>query len=118
MSKNREYFHDRVILLFLAINAFLVFAIGLSTLLRIGSESSSDYIREYRSNLGLNAYSSGHLGDILAFVVFAVIIFAFQILISRRVYHIRRDVALIVTFMTALTLCFALVVVNSLLNLR
>jgi hypothetical protein len=118
MAKPKQYSHDRVILLFLAINAFLVLAITASILLRLGGGSSQEYIRAYRSNLGLDAYQSGNIADILSFVGFAVIVFLLHLLLSKKIYRIRRDGSLIIIFMTTLTLIFALVVGNALLNIR
>lgn len=118
MARNREYFHDRVILLFLAINAFLVFAITASLLLRLGGESTAGYTKAYRSNLGLDAFPSGNVLDILSFIAFGLIAFALQYFISRKVYHMRRDMSLIIVIMTTLVLVFSLIIGNSLLNLR
>lgn len=118
MEKNRQYFHDRPVLLFLAINAFLVLAITSSILLRLGGESSTGYIKEYRSHLGLDAFSSGTVADILSFIIFGFIIFTLQILISRKLFHMRRSMSLIVIFMTTVTLLFTLIISNALLSLR
>ncbi len=118
MAKPTQYFHDRVVLLFLAINSFLVLAVTASILLRLGGGSSEEYIRAYRSDLGLNAYQSGNIADIIAFVGFAVIIFVLQLLLGKKMYHFRRDGTLIIIFMTTLTLVFTLVVGNALLNIR
>jgi hypothetical protein len=118
MAKPKQYLHDRVVLLFLAINAFLVFAITASILLRLGGGSGEDYIREYRANLGLDAFQSGGVTDILAFVGFGIIVFVLQVVLSMRMYHVRRDAALIIIFMTMLTLAFALIIGNALLNIR
>jgi hypothetical protein len=118
MAKPKQYFHDRVILLFLAVNSFLVLAITASILLRVGGDFGDEYIREYRSNLGLDAFQSGGIADILSFVGFALIVFTVQLLLSKKLYDFRRDGALIIVIMTTLTLIFALIVGNALLTIR
>lgn len=118
MAKPKQYFHDRAILLFLAINSFLVLAITASILLRLGGDSGDEYIREYRANLGLDAFQSGNIADMLSFVGFAILVFILQLLLSKKLYHFRRDGAMIIVFMTTLTLAFALIVGNALLTIR
>lgn len=118
MAKPKQYFHDRAILLFLAVNSFLVLAITASILLRLGGDSGDEYIREYRSNLGLDAFQSGNMLDMISFVGFALIVFALHLLLSKKLYYFRRDGALIIMFMTTLTLVFALIVGNALLTIR
>jgi hypothetical protein len=118
MAKPKQYLHDRAVLIFLAINSFLVLAIGVSILLRLGGDSGEEYIREYRSNLGLDAFQSGGALDIAAFVGFGVLAFVLHLLLSTKMYHIHRDGAMIIIFMTTLTLAFALIVGNALLTIR
>ena len=117
MAKSRQYFHDRTILFFLTVNAFLVFATAVSLLLRLGGSSEDYYIKEYRANLGLDAFKTGGAIDIIAFILFAVIVFVLQFLLSRRIYPFRRDGALIIIFMSTLSLVFALIIGNALLTI-
>lgn len=115
--KPKTYFHDRLVLLILSINTFLALALILSSLFAL-SDNSAVFIREYRSNLGLDGYEAGGVKDILAFAFFAVIIYVFQIYSSTKVYHIRKHISLIILLLTLVIYIFALLVLNALLGLR
>lgn len=117
MAKSRQFFHDRIILVFLAINAFLVLAITANTLLNLSGSSDEDYIKGYRANLGLDAFQSGSTVDSFAFIGFALLVFAIQLIIGKKIYHISKDASFIIVFMTTLTLAFALLVSNALLSI-
>lgn len=116
--QTRQYSHDRTVLLFLAINAFLVFLVIASLLLRLGGGSNTSYFSAYRSNLGLSAFQPGGVSNILAFIGFAVIVYSFQFVFSKKLYRIKRDGSLVVLFMTTIILFFALVIGNALLGFR
>lgn len=117
MSNTRAYFHDRLVLLFLTINSFLVVLISLTVLLRLDGQSIG-YIVQYRSNLGLDGFKVGEASDMFSFVIFAVLVFAFQSVMSMRVYRIRKLIAHVTVVLTALILVFCLIVSNALLVLR
>lgn len=117
MPKPQTYFHDRLILLILSINTFLALALILSSLLAL-SDNSAVYIREYRSNLGLDGYQAGGIKDILAFAFFGVITYIFQIYASVKIYHIRKHLSLMILLLTMVIYIFALLVINALLGLR
>jgi hypothetical protein len=117
MPKPKSYFHDRLILLILSINTFLAVALILSALFAL-SDNSAVFIRQYRSNLGLDGYEAGGIKDILAFVFFGVIIYLFQLYASIRIYHIRKHLSLIILFMALIIYIFSLLVINALLGLK
>ena len=118
MPKPKTYFHDRLILLILSINTFLAIALILSALFALSSDNSAVFIREYRSNLGLDGYEAGGIKDILAFAFFSVIVYVFQIYSSTRIYHIRKHISLMILLITMVIYIFALLVINALLGLR
>lgn len=117
MPKPKTYFHDRLILLVLSINTFLAVALILSTIFAL-SDNSAVFIREYRSNLGLDGYEAGGIKDILAFAIFAVVTYAFQIYASTKIYHIRKHLSLMILLLTMVIYIFALLVINALLGLK
>ncbi|HEX5797579.1 MAG TPA: hypothetical protein VFX86_04280 [Candidatus Saccharimonadales bacterium] len=117
MPRPKTYFHDRLILLILSINTFLAIALVLSSLFAL-SDNSAVYIREYRSNLGLDGYEAGGFKDVLAFAIFSVILYAFQIYASTRIYHIRQHISLMILLLVMVIYIFALLVLNALLGLR
>ncbi len=113
----KTYFHDRLILLLLSCSLFVTVLNTLLTLLRLDSSRGS-YIVQYRGNLGLSAYKAGDSTTFIAFVIFGLMIFAFQIILGMRVYKIHRQYAVIVSALSLLLLVLTLIVSNSLLALR
>lgn len=113
----KTYFHDRLILLILSINTFLAVALVLSALFAL-SDSSSGFIREYRSNLGLDGYFAGGIKDVLAFALFSIILYVFQIYSSTKIYHIRKHISLMILLITMVIYIFSLLVINALLGLK
>lgn len=113
----KKYFQDRFILLFLSCSLFAVVLNSLLTLLRLDSSRGS-YIVQYRGNLGLSAYKSGDSSTFLALVVFGLMIFGFQILLSIKAYNIRRSVAIAISALCLLLILLTIIVSNALLALR
>lgn len=113
----KEYFHDRIVLLLLTVNIFIAILCVATVLLRLG-DFGSNYIQSYRSNLGLNAYSVGGVGQMISFALYAVLVVVGQFFVSLRFYAIRRSVAWIVMLLATLLLVLCLIIGNSLLGLR
>ncbi len=117
MTHKRAFFHDRLILLLLTVNAFLVALCIATIMLRLGDTSES-YIGQYRANLGLDAYKVSGLGEILSFIPFVVIVYSFQLFVGMRMYGIRKSVSHIILLLTTLLLLLALLASYSLLSIR
>jgi hypothetical protein len=117
MSNPRAYFHDRLVLLFLTINSFLVVLCTITVLYKLGDQNAG-YIAQYRSNLGLDGFKVGGVREVLSFIAFAILAFIFQLFMSIRMYHIRKHVSQIILILTSLLLIFTLIVSNALLVLR
>ena len=119
MSKNRQYFRDRTALVLVSAGLSLTLAntvlIGLKM---TATRGTSSYIVAYRSNLGLDRYTSGTAWDILGFVAAALLIFAFSIVLSYRVYGIKRELSVGILSLSAFLLVLLMVVSNALLVLR
>lgn len=113
----KKYFHDRFVLIMLAINISLTLVITALVSLRLGDTGNS-YIQAYRSNLGLNAYKVGGVEQILSFIVFAVSVLIGQFVISLHFHTIRRHASWIIMILAMLLLVLCLIVSNSLLRLR
>lgn len=113
----KKYVRDRVILLLLSVNAFLALLIILMLLLRIG-DASGNYIVQYRATYGVNTFRPGKLVDLLSFGLFALLVFGVNFIMSARTYRIHRQLAVVILFLGALLLVFALIVSNALLVLR
>lgn len=118
MHVPKKYFHDRLVLLLLSVNTFLALLGSVLILLRLDSGRSQSYIVQYRANLGLSAYKVGDATTFISFIIFAAVVLVFHTLLSMRVYHVRRQVAITVLGMGLLLLTLALIVSNALLILR
>lgn len=112
----KSFFHDRLVLLILSINTFLALALIITALLSL-SDAGAGFIKEFRSDLGLDGYKAGGTLDIAAFAVFSVILYVFQFFSSTKIYHIRRHLALIILLLTMIVYIFSLMVINALLSL-
>lgn len=118
MTHTRNFFHDRFILFFLTINSFLMLVSLVVVLFRLSGGAQGSYIQSYRSNLGLSAITVGGIGEILAFLIFAVGLFTVSIFLGIQFYKIRKASSWVVMVMTTLLLILNLIVVNALLDLR
>lgn len=118
MDIPKKYLRDRKVLLFISINGFLTLLTTILILLRLDTSRSDGYFVQYRSNLGLNAYTVGDAGTMLSFIVFAWLVFGFHILISIRTYHMRRNIAVASLAFATLLLALTVIISNALLVLR
>lgn len=116
MSQTKDFFYDRLVLFLLTLNSFLTILTTLTVLLRLGN-SSGVYVNSYRSNLGLGGIETGGVKEVVSFVLFAVIIFIFQIVLAIKFYKIRKVSAWAVMLLTTLLLILNLIVANSLLDI-
>lgn len=117
MTNTRRFFHDRFILFILTINGFLTAVTLLTVLLRLDG-TDDRYIQAYRSNLGLDSTTVGGVSEIIAFVLFALGIFAIQIFMALEFHRFRKHAAWVVLILTTVLLLFNVIVANALLNQR
>jgi hypothetical protein len=114
----KKYFQDKFVLLLVSINVFLAFLCIALVLLRAGLGQGVDgYIVEYRANLGLSAFQKGGIIAIFGFIFFAALTLIFNVLLSIRTYHLRRELSLTVLGLGILILLLAIIVSNALLAL-
>jgi hypothetical protein len=113
----KSFFHDRIVLLLLSINAFLAIALAVFVLLRIGGDSSN-YIVEFRANRVLSNFRTGDLLSIISFVVFGIFVASFNTLLAQKSYRIKRYFSIAVLAMATLLLTVTIIVSNALLVLR
>lgn len=118
MTIPSRYFHNRSILLLLIINTILVLTGSLLILFRLDSNTTTNYIIEYRANLGIGEYEIGSALDIAGFVFFLLINFALCVLISLRTFIVRRHVAVMMLAISALLSLLTIIVSNALMALR
>lgn len=118
MASSKKYFHDHFVLLLLSVNAFLAVAGSVFILLRLSTSHGTGYIVQYRASLGISAFKTGQIIDILSFIVFAILALAIHTVLSLRAYNIHRQLAITILALGILLLVLAIIVSNALLVLR
>ncbi|HSX53201.1 MAG TPA: hypothetical protein VLF90_02425 [Patescibacteria group bacterium] len=118
MTPPKNFWHDRIILLLLTISAFLVALGTVLILLKFNPGQSESYIVQYRQNLGISAFKVGHTSDVLAFIVFLLMVAGLNVFLSLRVYRIHRQFSVTILGLGVLLLTLAIIVSNALLVLR
>lgn len=118
MANPKKYFHDHLVLLLLSVNAFLAVAGSIFVLLRLGTSHGSSYIVQYRASLGVNAFKTGRVTDILSFVAFMLLVLAIHAMLSLRAYPIHRQLTIAILSFGILLLALAIIISNALLVLR
>jgi hypothetical protein len=114
----QKYFHDRLVLLLISVSTFLALLGSLVTLLRVDGGRNEGYIVQWRSNLGISAFKTGGSSELLAFVLFSVIVLVINIVLSYRVYHLSRQFAVTVLSLGTILLTLSIIVSNALLAQR
>lgn len=115
---SKRYLHDKLILLLVSGNIFLAFLSAVLIFLRLNVGQGSGYIVQYRSNLGISAFTTGSINGIVAFAAFAALILLINIALSIRTYRIRRELAVAVLVAGLLLLILGLIVSNALMVLH
>src|SRR5476651_511921 len=118
MAISKKYFHDHLVLLLLSTNVFLAFVGSIFILVRLSSGHGTGYIVQYRSSLGINAFKTGSVVDLLSFIAFAAMVLAAHTVLSLRAYHIHRQLAVAILSLGILLLVLTIIVSNALLVLR
>jgi hypothetical protein len=116
MAIPKKYFHDQIVLLLLSVNTFLTLVNTVWILLRLDNAPSTGFFVEYRHNLGISAYKTGTVGDILAFIVFAFLVLGLNTVLSWRVYGHHRNYSLVVLSLGTLLLILSVIISNLLLS--
>lgn len=118
MAATKKYFHDHLVLLLLSVNAFLAIAGSIFILLRLSTSHGTGYIVQYRSSLGIDAFRTGSLTDLISFIAFAVLVLVIHTALSLRAYKIHRQLAIAVLSLGILLLVLDIIISNALLALR
>ncbi len=118
MPISKQYFRDHLVLLLLSINGFLALAGIILVLLRLSTSHGTGYIVQYRSSLGINAFKTGSVVELLSFIVFAILAVVVHSVLSHRVYHVHRQLSIAILNLGVLLLLLMIIVSNALLALR
>lgn len=118
MAISKKYFHDHLVLALLSANAFLAIAGSLYTLVKLSTTQGNGYFVQFRPSLGINAYKTGNIFDILSLMMFSGLVLAFALVLSLRIYKINRQSAITMLSLSSLLLIFSVIVEYQLLALR
>ena len=125
MATNKHFFQDRTMLLFVSFETFIVLLSSALILLRLNAARDKViFVSQFRSLPNAPDFAAGGLGvngsvwDIISFVVAAIGIYAFGMILAFRVYRLRSELALTVLVLTLVLLLFLLAVSNILLVIR
>ena len=118
MATTRTYFHDHFVLLLMTVNAFLALFTAIFVILRLTSSHGSGYIVQYRSSLGVSAFKTGSVSELVGFIVFALLILAIDGFLSFKSYSINRNLAISVLSLGILLTVLDIIVSNALLTLH
>ena len=111
----KHFFHDRIVLILLAVNTLLVLFVVLFILLKIDPSEGTSHIVQYRSNLGIARFKPGPLSEFRSFALFAALEYGFSWLLSIRLYVHRRHLSYVILSLTTFLLVVSAVVSNALL---
>lgn len=116
----KKYLHDKLALLLASINTFLAFLSIVLILLRgdILGQGADGYIVQFRENLGLSAFEKGGVASIVSFILFAIVTLVMTVLLSIKVYPLRRALSLALLALGALIMLLTVIVSNALLELH
>ncbi len=117
MEISQKYLHDRIVLLLLTINGFLVLLGTVLILLKLSSGQGGNYITQYRPNLGISAYTAGKQSDFLAFIFFGLVTFGLGVALSAKIFGRHRSYALAILGFGTLLSVLTVIVSNALLML-
>ncbi|MDB5169895.1 MAG: hypothetical protein JWN82_291 [Candidatus Saccharibacteria bacterium] len=118
MAMPKKYFQDHLILLLLSTNAFLAFSTVVLVLTRLSAGHGNSYIVQYRSSLGINAFKTGGVSDLLGFILFAFLVLAIHTSLSLRTYPVNRHLSIVILAIGILLLLLTAIISNALLVLH
>jgi hypothetical protein len=118
MATPRTYFRDHFVLLLLTTNVFLALFTAIFVFLRISTSHNNSYITQYRSNLGVSAFQTGSISEIISFGIFALLILIISVSLSVRTYSINRNLSIGVISAGIILTILDIIVSNSLLTLH
>lgn len=118
MELPKKFLHDRIVLLFITLLAVLL-VIGVSlVLLRFDISKNPTTIVAYRPNVSGASYQSGKPIDIYSLAVFMAATAAGAVLLSARVYNLKRYLSVFILASSVFLMVLATIVANSLISLQ
>ncbi len=115
---SKRYLHDRFVLSMVTAMSILV-VVGLSSvLLRFDSGKNPTTVAEYRQSLSSSGYIAGTPIDIYLMGIFIILVAVMALVLSRKIYSIRRFVSYFLLAGTNFLLILTIIVSNALINLQ
>lgn len=118
MTTPTKFFHDRSVLLLIALNSILAITGMLLVLFQLDSTKGNTYYIQFRGVSSSGEFRTGNSLDMSSFILFYLVSFGVSLLVSTRIYYERRNLALSALIMTAVLAIFAIIVSGSLLAQR
>lgn len=118
MELPKKYWHDRVVLLLIMLLAVLLVVGVALVLLRFDISKNPTTIVAYRPNISGASYQSGKPIDIYSMAIFMVFIAVSAVVLSARVYLLKRYLSVFILAGSVLLLLLATIVSNSLISLQ
>ncbi len=118
MELPKKYLHDRLVLLFITLMAILL-VVGVSlVLLRFDLSKNPTTTVAYRPSVSGAVYQNGKPIDIYSMAVFMVITAVGSVILSARVYGLKRYLAIFILASSTFLMILAAIVANSLISLQ
>jgi fucose permease len=118
LQLSKKYLHDRLVLLLITLLAVLL-VIGVAlVLLRFDISKNPTTIVSYRPNISGASYQSGKPIDIYSMAVFMIATAVGAVVLSARVYALKRHLSVFILASSAFLLILATIVANSLISLQ
>lgn len=118
MATTKSYFRDHFVLFLLTVNSFLAILAAIIVFLRLSSARGSGFIVQYRSNLGVSAFKTGSVTEIVGFAIFALVILAINVFMSIKTYDIHRHLAIAILSLGMLLIALDIIISNALFVLH
>lgn len=113
----KKYFQDRPILFLNLVVVLGALMNIIAVVVRIDTSQSSAIIR-YQAALGLAGFPMGNVSDLYSFAIAAALMAAVAVILSARLYTLRRSLSLLILSLTIVALLFNLIVSGAILNLQ
>lgn len=110
----KKYFHDKSVLALLGVNAALFVLAVSNVLFNVDTNLNSVSIISYRSSRAIQV--SGPTSDLYQFAFFALIVTVVTVLLSVKLYPLRRHLAVSLLGLNIVTMVLCLVIFNALLR--
>lgn len=118
MELPKKFLHDRIVLVLITLIAIFV-VIGISVvLLRFDISKNPTTIVAYRPNISGSSYQSGKPIDIYSLAVYVAVTAIAAVVLSARVYTVKRAVSLFILSSTVFLLILVTIVSNALISLQ